>query len=231
MYYSKKELISLICDRKSGQHYKLTSAKKIDAEMLREVILDRDGVLRLHQNEIEISHHTIVGDLDFRGCKIGVTIQLKHCRVMGSIDFSGATTNDIVLTGTKIEKLFFNEIKCHGSIILNYGFTTHETVWGHAARISGQLGCSGGRFAGHPIAISIERARIEEAFFWRHIESLWGAVELAHANIRVIIDDPDSWPREGSLGLDGLDYEQLGGNTSTESVSYTHLTLPTIYSV
>ncbi|MEP3630993.1 MAG: hypothetical protein ABJN04_13420 [Hyphomicrobiales bacterium] len=216
MYYSKEELISLICDRNSGHNMNFSPVKKIHATLLKEIILHQDDALPISQNEIEISNHTIVGDLIFRGCEIGLAIHLKHCHVMGSIDLSGATTKDISLTGTKVEKLLFSEIKCNGSIILNYGFTTHETVWGNAARINGQLGCTGGRFAGHPIAISIERARIEEAFFWREIKSLWGAVELAHADIRIIIDDPDSWPREYSLGLDGLKYEQLGGNTSTE---------------
>ncbi|WP_424990257.1 hypothetical protein [Fluviibacterium sp. S390] len=101
------------------------------------------------------------------------------------------------------------------SIILSYGFRTLYPVVARGAKIGGQLGCSGGEFLGHPLAISLEAAEIREAFFWRHVRNLWGTVDLTNASVGCLIDDPDSWPSKGKLRLAGFTYGSFESNTST----------------
>ena len=134
--------------------------------------------------------------------------------VLGTIDCSGAKTKDIVLKGTTVECLRMNDLECDGSVILSYGFTTFEPVFAMGADIRGQMGCSGGRFSGHPLALNLERAKIGDAFFWRQIQGCWGILDLTNATIGTLVDDPDSWPREGKLCLDGLKYQHIASNTS-----------------
>lgn len=165
---------------------------------------------------IEICNSTIVGDIDLRGCEVKTSISLIDCEILGVVDFSSASTKDIVLKGSNVEKLTLSEIRCNGSIILSYGFRTFLPVYALGAKITGQLGCSGGSFHGSPLAISLERAEIVDCLFWRHIKGLWGIVDLTSAKVGTLVDDPDSWPRKGCLRIDGFVYEAIGSNTSTD---------------
>ncbi len=158
----------------------------------------------------------IIGDIDLRGCNVNWRILLEDCKILGIIDFSGATIVELVLTGTSVERLCLSEINCKGSIVLSYGFRTLYPVIARGAKIGGQLGCSGGHFLGYPLAISIESAKIEEAFFWRHVKDLWGIVDLTNANVGCLVDDPDSWPSKGKLRLAGFTYGSFESNTSTD---------------
>lgn len=187
----------------------------IRGSFLRRLILGKLGENLVPPKGIDIEGAQIIGDVDLRGCTVSCRISLKNCKVLGALDFSGATIVDLALTGTSVERLCLSEINCKGSIVLSYGFRTLHPVVARGARIGGQLGCSGGEFLGHPLAISIEAAEIEEAFFWRHVKNLWGIVDLTNARVGCLIDDPDSWPSKGNLRLTGFTYGSLESNTST----------------
>ncbi|WP_139226770.1 hypothetical protein [Poseidonocella pacifica] len=187
----------------------------IRGSFLRKLILGQLGENLVPPEGIDIKHAQVIGDVVLRGCTVDFPISLEHCKVLGILDFSGATIVDLVLKGTSVERLYLSEIICRGSIVLSYGFRTLHPMVARGARIGGQLGCSGGAFLGYPLAISIEAAKIEEAFFWRQVKGLWGIVDLTNARVGCLIDDPDSWPSRGNLRLNGFTYGSFESNTST----------------
>jgi hypothetical protein len=182
---------------------------------LRNLLLGKLGEDLLPPTGIVMQDAKIIGDVDLRGCNVSCPIRLERCKVLGVLDFSGAPIVELGLTGTSVERLCLSQINCRGNIILNSGFRTLHEVVVIGAKIGGQLGCSGGEFLGYPLAISIESAEIQGAFFWRHVKGLWGIVDLTNACVGCLVDDPDSWPSKGHLRLSGFTYGSLESNTST----------------
>lgn len=187
----------------------------VRGSFLRDLILGKLGGNLIPPKGIAIQGVKIIGDVDLRGCIVSFPISLQKCEILGDLDFVGATIVELVLTGTSVGRLLLSEVTCKGSIILSYGFRTLYPVVARGAKIGGQLGCSGGEFLGHPLAISLEASEIQEAFFWRHVRNLWGIVDLTNARVGCLIDDPDSWPSKGDLRLSGFTYGSIESNTST----------------
>jgi hypothetical protein len=191
------------------------SSLSVRGSFIRNLILGKLGENLLPPKGLVVKGAQINGDIDLRGCNVSCPISLQKCKILGVLDLSGATIVQLVLTGTSVERLCLSEITCKGSIILSYGFRTLNPVVARGAKIGGQLGCSGGEFLGSTLAISLEAAEIQEAFFWRHVKNLWGAVDLTNARVGCLIDDPDSWPSKGNLRLAGFTYGSIESNTST----------------
>lgn len=198
-----------------SEHQPDKSPLVVRGSFLRNLILGKLGGDLLPPEGLVIQSAQIIGDVNLRGCKVSCPISLQECIVLGVLDLSGATIVELVLKGTSVERLCLSEVTCKGSIILSYGFRTLHPVVARGARIGGQLGCSGGEFLGYPLAISLEAAEIQEAFFWRHVINLWGIVDLTNTRVGCLIDDPDSWPSKGNLRLAGFTYGTVESNTST----------------
>lgn len=188
-------------------HYKIRSS------FLRKVILNKIPECKIPPKGLVIHNAFIVGGIDLCGCEISHSIEMQNCKILGILDLSQAKIQTLVLRGTSVERLLLDQIEVSGNIILSYGFSTLHPVSVRGAKIKRQLGCSGGEFKGYPVAINLEAAKIEEAFFWRRIVGLWGVVDLTNASVGILADDPDSWPRKGDLRLAGFTYGALSSNT------------------
>ncbi|MEM5543701.1 hypothetical protein WNY61_13230 [Sulfitobacter sp. AS92] len=187
----------------------------VRGSFLRELLLGNLGENLLPPKGLVVEGVQINGNVDLRGCSVDCPVSLRKCNIFGDLDLTGATIIELVLTGTLVGRIHLSEINCKGSIILSYGFRTLYPVVARGAKIGGQLGCSGGEFLGHPLAISLEAAEIQEAFFWRHVQNLWGIVDLTNTSVGCLVDDPDSWPSKGKLRLAGFTYGSVESNTST----------------
>ncbi len=85
------------------------------------------------------------------------------------------------------------------------------------AEIGGQLRIEKAQFADGAV-VRLENATVKQGFFWTGIAQN-GAVrlDLRHAVVGPIGDDEQSWPKKGSLFLDGFTYERIGeGPTSAK---------------
>ena len=190
------------------------SENKIRGSLLEDIIRGNQRTSIIPDKDLIIKGAFIIGDIDLCGCTIEKPIVFQQCKILGVLNFSKAKIIELILKGTLVEELNIGEINCLGNIILSYGFKTLHSVFAQGAKIGGQLGCSGGEFYGYPLAITLESAIITQAFFWRHIKGLWGALDLTNASVGLLVDDPDSWPKKGNLRLAGFTYDALGGNTN-----------------
>ncbi|MEP2706562.1 MAG: hypothetical protein ABJQ71_15405 [Roseibium sp.] len=195
------------------QHNEVTFV--VRGSFLKNLLLGKLGKDLVPPGGLVVKGVKVIGDIDLRGCNVNHPISLRECEILGDLDLAGAAIVELVLTGTSVGRLRLSDITCTGSIILSYGFQTLHSVVARGAKIGGQLGCSGGEFLGYPLALSLEAADIQEAFFWRHVKKLWGAVDLTNARVGCLIDDPDSWPSKGNLRLAGFTYGAVESNTST----------------
>ena len=224
-YYSPGELsliksisdglhCSLGDERPSGSEASDYNLRLIRAEFLRSMITGSCPDVEVGPAGLSLNGAWISGDLDLRGLSIPFPIQLTNCHFTGTVNLARASIQDFILKGSKVYLLDLDSVYCSGNIILSYGFRTNLPVVARAARITGQLGCSGGAFCHPELAITLEAATIEQSFFWRRIRDLAGIVDLTHASVGILIDDAESWPENGKLRLDGFEYSQLGSNTS-----------------
>ncbi len=131
-----------------------------------------------------------------------------------------------------------DSLNVKGDVHLQQEFCAEGAVRFLGAHIGGSLFCSGGNFKSREQpALDLENAtvggnliiRAEEenppkieglvdlngasvfrAFIWRDLEKPEQAsLDLRHAKIGVLFDQPDSWPVPGKLALDGLTYDRI----------------------
>jgi hypothetical protein len=110
---------------------------------------------------------------------------LLGARIKGQLNCTGArlkNSNGIALSADRMT--------VEGSVFLDEGFHATGEVRLVRARIRGALVCTDARFE-HPNGI---------------------ALNLEHARLGVIVDDKDSWPQQGQLRIDGLEYEGFAGD-------------------
>jgi len=105
-----------------------------------------------------------------------------------------------------------------GNVFLNDGFHATGEVGLSGAEIGGQLTCKGGRFEnGDDVALNGQNMRVAQGFLWQEVGPSAGRVDLSSAWVGDLVDDPESWPGQGSDGveslyLDGFVYERISAS-------------------
>lgn len=200
----------------SGLDATTYNKKLIRAKFLRRIILDDEFRGLIPSRGLEIHGAWISGNLDFEHELVSTPLHFENCVFTGELVFTGAKIANLCLKGSKVYHLNLSDAQCSGNIILSKGFRTNTPVFARALKVTGQLGCSGGAFLGHRLAISLESAKIDEEFFWRHMKNgPFGVVDLTNASVSMLIDDRQSWPKKGKLHIAGFTYSQLGSNTDS----------------
>ncbi len=102
-------------------------------------------------------------------------------------------------------------VKVTGSVFLGDGFSAEGEVRLLEAEIGGVFAVSRAEFAADSV-VNAQGATVKGVFFWRGLEATVKPVlNLSHASVGPMGDDPESWPASGNLYLDGFEYARFGG--------------------
>ncbi len=178
------------------------------------------------------------GELSFSGAQIGGDIDCRNGQ------FRSAGHSDT-------SALRFTRIQAGGNIYLSSGFEAKGKVQLNGATVRGNIECRGGIFSVPPSisrdfaapgdaftedAISLVNAVVNGALIMAPIDgreepaaAIDGSIDLKSAYIRVLVDDPDAWPKQKQsnglknvIHLDGFTYDRFAGNAPVEAYIRKH---------
>lgn len=150
--------------------------------------------------------------VDADGLEARGGILLRGAEVRGGIDLSGVRLGgDVNLAGARIERpgevaLNGDGIAARGDLALR-GATISGEISLLGAHFGGDLDCTSATLAqpgGN--ALSLNRARIDGAFFLRQGASIQGTLDLTATAIGAIYDEQACWPQKGDLRLNRCQY-------------------------
>jgi hypothetical protein len=173
------------------------------------------------------------GEFSFSGAQIGGDIDCRNGK------FRWAGTGDT-------SALRFTRVEAGGNIYLSEGFEATGRVQLNGARVRSNIDCRGGTFTAvsdRPVkdpfdremfsedAISFVNAEVKGALIVAPLERksgdaavINGSLDLKGAHIRVLVDNPDSWPQpkhssglRNVIHLDGFTYERFAGVAPVEA--------------
>ncbi|MBI4724086.1 MAG: hypothetical protein HY765_03575 [Rhodomicrobium sp.] len=184
------------------------------------------------------------GSLYLRDCECKGELSFSSAQIGGDIDcrngrFSRAGDGDT-------DALRFTRVVAGGNIYLSAGFRADGKVQLNGAIVRGNIDCRGGTFCVPHVAsqdfaapgeafsedaISLVTAVVSGALIIAPIEgkeepaaAFNGSIDLKNAQIRVVVDNQDSWPRHthanglrNVIHLDGFTYERFAGNAPVEA--------------
>lgn len=111
-----------------------------------------------------------------------------------------------------------------GQALLWHGFQARGSVRLVGARIKGDLNCTGGSFCAEEtphnpqgLALTIDRAEIQELFLRQVVQPSKGSISVAYARVNLLNDDLDSWPKAGRSWLDGFVYNTIAAPAPTRA--------------
>jgi hypothetical protein len=133
------------------------------------------------------------------------TLLMHSAEVGNSIDFSGAK-----LTGAT-RAICLEAATVRGTISICDQFSSHGRIEVQYSHIDGNLVCDNSRFA----ALYCANMTLKGDLQWTGIQepektSLW----LNGASVKNVRDERESWPKQGDLHLDGLQYVELTLHTA-----------------
>jgi hypothetical protein len=142
-----------------------------------------DGVLYLHGLVAE-------GEVRLRTIRVGQRILLMAARL--------ANPGDTALRLSRAQV---------GADVFCEGLTVTGEIRAPGATVGGELDFDGARIRNRPGTALQARSLEANVLSLRFAEPPEGLVELNHARVRIVRDDPASWP--GRLSVDGLTYDAL----------------------
>jgi len=176
--------------------------------------------------EIRLLGAEIKGILDCSGAKLTakmVALNAEGARVGGNLFLREGfeCSGEISLLGAEIE----GNLECHGAkltaegdslnadgakiggnVFLRRGFECSGQIRLLGAEIEGDLACVDSKIH----SISCQNLTVGGDLIWYAIRDAGAArLVLNGAKIKNLRDDQDSWPEEGNLVLNGLEYEEL----------------------
>ena len=161
-------------------------------------------------------------------------VRLEGAHIQGQLRCTGAR-----LENPNGDALSADGMTVEVGVFLDQGFHATGKVRLLGARIQGQLSCTGARLENpngdalradgmtvegdvfldqgfHATgAVRLVRTRIRGQLIYtdaRFKNSKGIALNLEHARLGMIVDDEDSWPQQGQLRIDGLEYEGFAGD-------------------
>ncbi|MFL6073726.1 MAG: hypothetical protein ACJ73S_10060 [Mycobacteriales bacterium] len=178
---------------------RLTAARVSRLLSLEGAQLNHAGAMAVFADGLEVD-----GALEAEGMRVRGRIQLRDARVSGSMTLARSTLSDppearavLAAAGLRVGQ----------SLRLCEGFTAHGRVALGRASVGSRV-CFQHAELRHPGGVALECRRLEtQELAMGPIRGVDGAVDLRHARVGVLKDDPGSWPEE--LWLDGFAYEVL----------------------
>ena len=198
-----------------------------------EITADRafiDGPLFLRRTqatgEVRLPRAEIAVDLDCSGAKLtaeGDALSADGARIGGSVflregfECSGeirllgaAIAGDLSCSGAKLTAkgyaLSADGARIGGNVFLREGFECSGQIRLLGAEIEGDLTCVDSAIR----SISCLNLAVGGDLLWYEVRNAGTAgLILSGASIKNLRDDKESWPSEGNLVLDGLEYEEL----------------------
>ena len=200
----------------------------------------REGFAAL--GEVRMAAATVGGQLDCSGgyfmnsdgaafigdtCTVkGNVIFTKNFTAKGEVRLNGADIGgQLDCGGGHFEKpdgiaLFADGLTVKDSVFLRDGFTAEGEVRMPGANIGGQFSCIRGRFVNPKgIALILQNSNVAARVIFDKDTTFQGELNLADATIGQLVDDRESWPKEGNLYLDGLEYGSFAGTSPTDAKS------------
>jgi len=171
--------------------------------------------------------------LDAEGAKVEGSIFLRAgFRAFGAVKLLGAQVgtnldctdgkfNDAGGTTIGGEVLRADSIVVKGTVFLSAGFRARGAVHFTSAQIGGDFNCHDATFE---TGLTIERANIQGAFFWRNVTMAETAgLDIINTSVDALSDDSASWPLRGLLECHGFSYKRIGllsPRTATERLAW-----------
>lgn len=143
--------------------------RRVRAGLIRYLMLggsDEEGGVRPSPKGVQVIGGWIGGVLDLAGCETQLDLTLWRCRIPERAFLQDARIGALYLPGCTAPKgLKLHRLETQRGVHLNKGFVAEDMVDLAGARIGGQLTCAGGRFAGKPMALDCDGARIGASVF------------------------------------------------------------------
>jgi hypothetical protein len=147
---------------------------------------------------------------------VDATLRLTNCRSSGQIGLGNTQINGaVLLNGARIGALDGLSMRVSGDLLAGGGFDCRRGVRLANAAIGGSLRFDGAILDADGAGLDDPDADAGTALDCRHLTTRelvlrparmpGGAVDLGHARIGLLRDDPAHWPR--AVRLDGLTYE------------------------
>jgi len=151
------------------------------------------------EESFDLSSATITFPLAFISCKFNAPLALMSTRLRF---FS--------LEGSHLSELRADGADVAGSVLLRNGFHIAGDLSFSGAKIEGQLSFSHAQFnSGSKLVL--QNTLVKQAFLWRDLGPDSPVhLDLRDASVGQIADDEQSWPRKGTLLLDGFVYQRIG---------------------
>jgi hypothetical protein len=166
-----------------------------------DLVLDGSAVEHARGIAFDAAYIVTSGDLTLRGSRLRGAVRVAGARLTG----------DLSLIGTSLDHaegvaLGAEGVKVAGDVDLRSASIAGEASF-IGARIGGDVKLDGGKFAAPgAIAVTLNRAVIEGAFFLRGDVTIDGALSLNGTQAGTIVDEPESWPKTGDLLLNRFRY-------------------------
>ncbi|TVQ41017.1 MAG: hypothetical protein EA356_00645 [Geminicoccaceae bacterium] len=166
-----------------------------------ELVLDGAAVEVLEGVAVDADRLEVAGGVLLRGATIKGTVRIAGARIGADLDATGA-----VMERPKAPVLWAEGLTTRGDVLLRLGRINGQVSL-VGARIGGDVDLGGGRFEFvGDVALKLERAVVEGAFFLRQGAKIEGALALTDSQLGAIVDDPTSWPGPGELLLNRCRY-------------------------
>lgn len=194
-----------------------TAANAVRASFLRFLALGGDDSAPVHEHGAQLTGAFIEGTLDLSSANVPSNIVCQSCcfdstLVLRDARFGGG----LFLNGSQVPGIVGDRIQTAGPVFLRDGFQSTGAVRLLGAQIGGDLDCTKAAFDGKEgDALSADRAVIEGAFFFQHLNRPVNSVSLASAKVKVLVDDEKAWGM--ALVLDGFQYGAFGGDAPTRA--------------
>jgi hypothetical protein len=116
---------------------------RVRADFLRFLALGGDETAPVHENGVQVVGAVIDGLLNLGSVAVPSPLFLYSCRIDDGILLTGATTRDVDLNGSRVERLHAVSARIQGSLFLCDGFRAERGVHLDLAKIDGRLQASG----------------------------------------------------------------------------------------
>ena len=147
----------------SGQRPKeATKLNTVRAKFLRYMVIGGCSLSLIHSRGVNLlgAYIKCNEELDLEASDICKDLKLHHCQIEGYLNLSGASTKNISLEGSKLVSLIAERSFIDGSLNLDKGFTSQESVRLSSATISGNLICENAELLETNNSLIANRAKI-----------------------------------------------------------------------
>jgi len=165
------------------------SGRTIQAEVIVDLLIGDDEAASTAVRGVRLQGARITGELNLEATTLRCPLALLDCSFASGINLSEATAVSVRLSGSHVPTLDARQLRTHGDLRLDEGFSVSGGAELAGAHIGGQLNCTGGQFsnADGP-ALNADGLTVDSSMFCNEGFSASGEVRLAAAQIGDVLD-------------------------------------------